>query len=57
MVKNIGFLAGSLQIIVTAWSLINSIISGYWSFQNIPWMLAGLSLGVFIILLSTKLKI
>ena len=56
-IKIIGYIAGSLQIFGAVATQISLIDGGYWSYMNLLWMLVGLSLGVFIILLSTKLKI
>jgi len=56
-IKIIGYIAGSLQIIASATNQIRALQGGYWEYMNLLWMLVGLSLGVFIILLSTKLKI
>ena len=55
-IKTIGYITGSLQLIVTAQWQIIAIQRGYWDYTNLPNALAGISLGVFIILLSTKLK-
>jgi len=56
-IKIIGYMAGSLQIIATVNSQTEQFLDGYWSYGNILWLVAGLLLGAFIILLSTKLKI
>ena len=56
-IKIIGYIAGSLQIIATIHSQTQQVLGGYWNYENILWLVAGLSLGAFIILLSTKLKI
>lgn len=56
-IKIIGYVAGSLQLIGSVANQISAIIGGWWSFMSLLWMLTGVSLGAFIILLSTKLKI
>ena len=52
-IKIIGYIAGSLQIIAT----IAALLQGWWSYANLLGIIAQISIGVFIILLSTKLKI
>ncbi len=56
-IKIIGYIAGIIELIATAVSQITAILDEYWTIEFVLWGLAGLSLGVFIILLSSKLKI
>ena len=57
IVKITGYIAGSLQIIASIFNLVRAITMGYFDYVNVLWLLVGVSLGVFIILLSTKLKV
>tara|TARA_B110000003_G_C16299860_1_gene398412 strand:+ start:133 stop:309 length:177 start_codon:yes stop_codon:yes gene_type:complete len=57
IIKTIGYIAGSLQLIATVVSQISAFQGGWWTYMNLMWLASGLSLGIFIILLSTKLKI
>jgi|TARA_B110000438_G_scaffold234332_1_gene230690 hypothetical protein len=56
-IRIVGFIAGSLHIAAILFNQITAINGGYWNIEFLPWLFAGLSLGGFIILLSTKLKI
>tara|TARA_B100000686_G_scaffold168244_1_gene175664 strand:+ start:572 stop:748 length:177 start_codon:yes stop_codon:yes gene_type:complete len=56
-IQIIGYIAGTLQLIGTATSQFYAISGGWWSYSYLLGALVGLSLGVFIILISTKLKI
>jgi hypothetical protein len=56
-IRIVGFIAGSLQIAASLINQINMINGGYWSITALPWLFASLSMGGFVILLSTKLKI
>jgi len=57
IVKITGYIAGSLQIIASIFWLVRAITAGYFDYYNVLSLLVGVSLGVFIILLSTKLKV
>lgn len=56
-IKIIGYIAGVMELIVTAVSQIRAILDEYWTIWFVLWGLSGLFMGVFIILLSSKLKI
>ena len=56
-IKIIGYIAGIIELIATAVSQITAILDEYWTIWFVLWGLSGLFLGVFIILLSSKLKI
>tara|TARA_Y100000816_G_scaffold48402_1_gene30647 strand:- start:37 stop:213 length:177 start_codon:yes stop_codon:yes gene_type:complete len=56
-IKIIGYIAGVMELIVTAVSQIRAILDEYWTIWFVLWGMSGLFMGVFIILLSSKLKI
>jgi hypothetical protein len=56
-IKIIGYIAGIIELIATAVSQTRAILNGYWDVWYLLWGFSGLFMGVFIILLSSKLKI
>ena len=56
-IKIIGYIAGIIELIATAVSQIRAILDEYWTIWFVLWGMSGLFMGVFIILLSSKLKI
>ena len=56
-IKIIGYIAGIIELIATAVSQTRAILNEYWDVWYLMWGFAGLFMGVFIILLSSKLKI
>jgi hypothetical protein len=63
MLKIIGYITGIFTILITILNLASQIYQGYWSMLGTAWLLVqvlliiqSILLGVFIILLSSKLK-
>jgi hypothetical protein len=56
MLKIVGYITGCFWILTSIYSLSRQLINDWWTIANLPFILQSILLGVFVILLSSKLK-